>query len=624
MRGYLVLKDRLLQVWLNKTTISSSILVIKVTLFCYLLSHFLTVSENLILSSCEDINNTLDSVANGLPQYLSTIGNYMVKKSMEESIDKSLAVVSLLVTASEELLTFFIELYLGTYACLVVSAIDGTVDVAVNTTEHIIGFVNETVSDMANTLDDGLNGLSKVINTILSTANKIENLLKGSSSSVDDDIHKVNLTSAKLRHFSIPSTINYKLQRLSEEVPSFDQLKNETKTLIDIPFEHVRKKLDNIDPRSILPSDQNLLYTPDTVVRNGTLASNICSEIIPEIQEVFKRINSIIKTAFILILVIGTMVVIGTTIPQAYAEYKLWKRLNQMQDKLDRYVEDKYFLLSEDDSSIGSTDNVDNNKFDIIESYYNVFDAWPAKTAKILTKSNQSSSTNRKKFFIHFVLSTRARSVLLISILGILVCGIQFGILHAIDRHVTLTPSLINNIELSQQLSKSAESQARLWSDAVNLYTNETELNINREVFGWVQNTTSLINSTIVITMDKIDTTLADIFNGTLLYGPMRTVVYCAIERKLISIEQAMTWVNRNARIKIPKINSTDITHLVAATPQQLSGSVYEAKKITHYIKNITAVARRTTFFELYVSLALLAIWLLQIPTALILIYLGN
>lgn len=619
MKGYLVLGDRLIQVWLNKVTISSSILVIKIAIFCFLISRFLKVSENFILSRCEEIDKALNSVGDELPQYLSTVGNYMVKKSMVESIDLSLNVVSLLVTASEELLSFFIELYLGTYACLVVSTIDGTVDVAVNTTEHIIGFVNETVSDMANTLDDGLNGLSKVINKVLSTANKIENAFKGNSqNSVDDNIHKVNLTSSKLRHFSIPPTINSKLQRLSQEVPSFDQLKNETRILIDIPFKQVKQKLDKLNPQDLLPADQNILYIPDPNIKNGQITGGICSASIPDIKKVFDAINSVMRTVVIVILVVGIIVVISTTIPPIYAEYKLWRRLNKMQDELDSYIEAKSFLFTDEDSSISSNHlNGVNDHFSIIESYYNAFERLPTKASTLVTKN----PTNRTRFFMHFVLSNRASGVLLIAVLGIIVCGIQFGILHAIDRQVA-RKSLDTDNSVFPAMSKAAESYAMKWSSGVNTYINETEANINRELFGWVQNTTSTINSTVVWTKDKIDTTLADIFNGTLLYGPMKTVANCAIERKLVAVEQAMTWVNKHAHATIPRINTTEVSALVTTAPQHLKYTGLDTQiDFRKYIKNITAVARRSTLFELYVSLALLAIWLLQIPTALILLY---
>ncbi|KAL3230444.1 hypothetical protein RNJ44_00893 [Nakaseomyces bracarensis] len=621
MKGYLVLTDRLSQVWLNGVTISSSILVIKIAIFCYVISHFLSLSEVFLLTGCDNLDRTLNSIDDQIPQYLSTVGNYMVKKSMQESIETSITVISLLITASEEILAFFIELYLGTYACLVVSTIDGTVDVAANTTEHIIGFVNETMSDMANTLDDGLNGLSTVINKVISAANKIEGALRGNPTSLNDDFHKVNLTSDKLRHFSIPPTIDYKLQRLSERVPNFDQLKNETKKLINIPFENIRERLLQLNSLDLLPSDAVL---PKPIISdNERFTSGVCSKSIPDIKEIYGTLRLILRTATIVVIVLGTIAVLSSILPHVYSEYKLWKRLNQMQGKLDSYLDEKYISLSEDDTTFDSRSNRrynENSKFDLIECYCSIFEFWPTKVSALLTKYKKPDSSGKIKYLTQFILSQRARNVLLLAIMGIISCGIQFALLHAVDRSVDKSLKSLTQEDPFhlESVIKSGGAYVTVWSESANSYISDTELNINTEFFGWVQNTTSTINSTVAITMDKIDTTLGDIFNGTLLYGPMKTVANCAIERKLAAVQRAMLWVNKHARVTLPRVNSTEISKTLSKNSQKVH-SPLSPLEVGTYVKRVTTIARNSTFYELYVSLALLLIWLLQIPTALLL-----
>ncbi|CAI4737165.1 CFF_collapsed_G0045470.mRNA.1.CDS.1 [Saccharomyces cerevisiae] len=140
---------------------------------------------------------------------------------------------------SEGLVNFAIDLYLGTYACLIVSAVDGTVDVATNTTEKLISLVNDTVSSVANELDTGLNDISKIINKVIKAASKVENFFTGDDddSNMTSSIKSVNLTISALHNLYIPSSINDKLEELSAKTPDFAQVKNTTKNLISVPLQ---------------------------------------------------------------------------------------------------------------------------------------------------------------------------------------------------------------------------------------------------------------------------------------------------------------------------------------------------------------------------------------------------
>ena len=146
------------------------------------------------LSNCESIDYYYSKFVDSTPHYMGKMGNYLIEKSMQETVSLSLKLISLLVTVSENVIDFMIDLWLGTWVCLAVSAIDASVDVATNTTESILNLVNGTVKSVANDLDDGLDGLSKIINKILSAVNDIKNFFTGNDneSDVDNKIKHVN------------------------------------------------------------------------------------------------------------------------------------------------------------------------------------------------------------------------------------------------------------------------------------------------------------------------------------------------------------------------------------------------------------------------------------------------
>lgn len=200
-RTYLKLNERLSQVWCNKYTILIVIIMIKIVLFTRMLSNsFENIEEN-TLKNCETIDYYFSRYANSSPHYMGKMGNFLVQKSMEESVVLSLKSVSLLVSLSENVIDFMLDLWLGTWVCLLVSAIDGSVDVATNATESLIDFVNGTVSEIANDIDDGLNGLSKVINKALEAIDNVKDFFSedDDSSEIEDKVKTVNLTIESLR-----------------------------------------------------------------------------------------------------------------------------------------------------------------------------------------------------------------------------------------------------------------------------------------------------------------------------------------------------------------------------------------------------------------------------------------
>ena len=158
-----------------------------------------------------------------------------------------------------------VDLHLGTYVCLLVGAIDGTVDIATNTTEKLISFVNDTVITFTNELDDGLNDVSKVIDKVFQAGDKIEEFFTHKDNADDDQsgilerLSHVNLTIAALRHVQIPPSINEKLEELASRTPDFSEVKNATKRLLDEPFEFVRNEIDSMNTSNWF-ANVSLLY----------------------------------------------------------------------------------------------------------------------------------------------------------------------------------------------------------------------------------------------------------------------------------------------------------------------------------------------------------------------------
>lgn len=659
-KSYLQLSDRLSQIWLNKYTLILLLSFFKVFLFYNSICKELNIAKQFIISHCATIDLMYNNIMTKTPYYLNSMGSYLIEKSMEEAIKSILTLLSLLVTASEELMTFIIDFYLGTYTCLVVSTIDGTVDVATNTTEKLIKVVNSTVSTFANDLDDGLNEVSKIINKIISGFSKIKNFFKQLDSDdsyneddVTNNIKKVNLTIESLRHIYIPSSINEKLKELSADTPNFDTVKNDTKHLISKPFQSVKNDIKTINISKIIPdiSTDNLYQKYETESNNSTF-DGICSSNIPNIEKFFLEINKSLRTVTIILLII---LVIGTCImmiPEAWKEVKQWQKLDHLQkDIIEKYNEDHILMKNKEeyDTDINSLNHsvLNNNleeSFDVIESYQRCFNVWQTKIYDLLiflftfNKKNYSMLKKKKLYWIiSYVISERAIFILSVGVLGIILSCFQLIILAVLKKHISNIPSSSNNLFNNSSQLDFLKKNLKIWTENTNQFINYTESNINEQIFGWVETSTSSINNTVATMIKGIDTTLADLFNGTLLYKPMTTVVKCVIEDKLYSIEKAMTWIHNKAHVTFPQINSTELVQQVKYTIRQNTSTTNTINNSTisnnnnqdliipnlwdevqRLLSSILNSFHNTVILELIISGIITTLWVIQIPLAIL------
>lgn len=128
---------------------------------------------------------------------------------------------------------------------------------------------------------------------------------------------------------------------------------------------------------------------------------------------------------------------------------------------------------------------------------------------------------------------------------------------------------------------------------------------------------------------------IADAFNGTILYAPVKTIVGCVIEDKLIKIEKGLTWIHDNAEITLPRVNDDYITDAWNDKSNSTDGSSSVVSKASTLVnetedlmgkmlKVIIKEYTKSLMFELYISLVLLGIWALQFLIGLIILYLNR
>lgn len=514
---YLQLRHRLSQVWLNNHTIILALMAIKLVLFGKSLQSALMTAKTYTIQSCPSVDSVASSAVS-IPHYLSKSANFMIRKSVDEINEQTLKSADMMLTISQSLIIFALEMMIGTYACLIVAAVDGAVDVAVNGTETMISWVNGTLSDVTDEIEDGLTDLSSVVNSVVSAAEKVKDFFDGNDANTTDSFNKFNLTVNGLKNLHIPASINSKLEKLKDNTPDFTEVKYKTESLISIPFDYVKNQIQNVT----LFDSGGSLYVPP--LEDITVCSNNRDAIEKYYNELAKIVHRFV-VAFTIVLVI---VAVAAIAPALYSEYRKWSKLSALKDRVQ-------------------------TEEDPIMTYETIFNRYPTAAGGLVAKMAGEQKQTHIQWVLSYIFSSRATVVLGLSLAGFAVIALQYIIIDILQRTLNNNNSPFDDI--SHDISSRISGSIMDWTDTTNDYLEAKEIDMNEQLFSWVRKTADSVNDTISEFVDDMNTVIADAFNGTILYDPMKTVVGCVIENKLIRIEEGLTWVYDNAEVTFPRVS---------------------------------------------------------------------
>ena len=219
------------------------------------------------LSACNSVENVGSAMAS-MPYYMSQGVNELSAAGIEKAINGLMQMLILSITAIEEIVVFIINLLTSTYVCLITLAVGGSLHVAISIAEDVGNFLNSTIKDVGNDLGGVATDFQSAMNGFLKDIDKIASVL----SSKDLTPPSIDLTSeiAKLDGLQLPADYDADLQKLNASIPTFAEVNNFTNNAIKLPFEEVKKLLNESLPkysmnRSLfpVPEKQQLSFCSD-------------------------------------------------------------------------------------------------------------------------------------------------------------------------------------------------------------------------------------------------------------------------------------------------------------------------------------------------------------------------
>jgi hypothetical protein len=470
-------------------------------------------AETQALSACTKVEDIGSAMAS-MPHYLSLGVNELVATGVEKTVHGMVEMLDLVISGVEDMIIFYINFLTATYTCLVTALIHGSLEVVANVT-----------ADVTKTYNKLVNGTVGDINTIATALQKsIANLTAGIEDSVFGnlvaEVPKVNFSKPinSLQDFKLNTTSFVSgIRLLNNDLPTFEGVQNLTEAAISLPFNALRTALNE--------SYANYVFNKSAFPLAEKQQLTFCSDN-DSLNNFFDHLFELVAKARVIFIIVISLAAAAVMIPMAWLEIRRWRQQKNHAKLITQNQQDK---------------------MDII---YMVSRPITATYGIRLTNKMSGKRQILVRWCIAYATSPAALFVLSLALSGFLACIFQYILLRTVQKE---TPALTSEVgQFADNVVQSLQNVSQSWADGANGVITGLNDDINNDLLNYVSNATEAVNNTINTFMDKMEEGLEAVFNGTVLLGPIKSVLHCAIGLKIESVQKGLTWVHDHAHVDLP------------------------------------------------------------------------
>ena len=166
------------------------------------------------------------------------------------------------------------------------------------------------------------------------------------------------------------------------------------------------------------------------------------------------------------------------------------------------------------------------------------------------------------QWFFSYVFHPPAMACLLIGLVGLLSVQVQLLALGPIAdsyRNKALSSATNFSDTIAAVMNQNMLNQSAVYVAQVNSEVDTIQSTINDGVFGWVNSTTTTLNTTLNNFYDEIQDLVHTVFGGTPLDQPMQEFVACLIGSKVDALTNALTFMHDNLHVDMPRMNQSSL-----------------------------------------------------------------
>lgn len=579
---YLSLRSRLSQIWINRWTVLLLLVLVRVVLLIAQLRENISDARSKALSACSKVEDIGSAMAS-MPHYMSVGVNDLAATGIEKSVHGMVKILDLVVQGVEGIIIFYINFLVATYTCLLTALVHGSLEVVASVTEDATKAFNSLIDGASGEIEDIASGLKSAIDKL---TDSIENSVFGK---LIPDIPAINFTKPieKLKTFNLSTDGFVKdIQKLNDDLPTFEEVKNMTESAISTPFNLLRKALNEsyggytFDKATFpLAQKQKLTFCSDN---NG-------------LNDFFQHLYKLVDKSRVTFIVILTLLAIAAMAPMAWLEIRRWRQQR------------KHAKL------------VSQNQFDPMDVAYISSRPSTATFGINLAARFKGKKQILVRWCIAYATSPPALFVLSLALTGLFSCLCQVILLKAVQKEV---PALTGKVgAFADNVVSNIEKVSVDWAGDANGVITGFNDDINRDVLGYVTNATGAVNNTLNTFLEKMEDGLEAAFNGTILHDPIKSILHCVIGLKIESVQKGLTWVHDHAHVEFPlfpnntfsmgakdSISGDSDLHSFLASPSSVT-----TDEVTGAVKHVTKWLRGNVVQEAFLSMGILLVYFIVV-----------
>ncbi|KAJ1309931.1 hypothetical protein OPQ81_006690 [Rhizoctonia solani] len=608
LKPYLTLPYLLSLTWLATPIISLIFIIFRLIISQGAAQDGVEDAKGVLIASCAAAERAAQGVGS-IGSFMAAGTNRQIEAAVNGAINAARATMIFSLTALQGILEFVIDMYRSIFLCFLELVVRGGLAIIIGALTEITNFLQNAVNGLKSSIQSDIQSANSAIATAVNAINSVTKIVN-----VKLDVPQFSIPALSgLDNIKIPTDLQDALTKLNSTLPTLDQLRDTVDNIIAIPFNELKKEINETFTSPAMRFNTSVLAVPAR--SNIQFCDGLDTSIVDDLGRDLRKIGRI---GIILLLLVLVLLILGA---MAVEWYK-WRVLQgQLERTREAWSTDSNVQHPQSSGHQGVPMMVmsdDNLMLLHATQQHPLLSALANHLANVLKLS--ATSYTHLRFFFAYVFHPAALACLLIGLFGLISVQIQLAAIGPIQKHYSSQVSnsvsdFTNSIALSINGAMREDSAA--YAAQVNAQTSAIQSTINDDLFGWVNGTTVTLNNTLVAFYDDIQSTVELVFGGTLLEAPAREFIRCLIGTKVQGIENALTFVHDHLKVNLPTV-SDDVLLLSNSSVNEItqpislaavgdgtqsgdgSGSGIVGKVIARYI---TSLKKERVMFLIFLGL---------------------
>ncbi|KAH7340720.1 hypothetical protein B0J17DRAFT_652543 [Rhizoctonia solani] len=620
LKPYLTLPYLLSLTWLATPIISLLFIIFRLIISQGAAQDGVEDAKGVLIASCAAAERAAQGVGS-IGSFMAAGTNRQIEAAVNGTINAARASMIFSLTALQGIIEFVIDMYRSIFLCFLELVVRGGLAIIIGALTEVTNFLQNTVNGLKSSIQGDIQSANSAIASAVNAINSVTRLVN-----VKLDVPQFSIPALSgLDNIKIPTDLQDALTKLNSTLPTLDQLRDTVDNIIAIPFNELKKEINETFTSPEMRFNTSVLAVPAR--SNIQFCDGLDTSIVDDLGRDLRRIGRI---GIILLLLALVLLILGAMAVEWYKWRVLQGELERTREAWSTDSNVQHPQLSGHQGIPMMVMSDDNLMLLHATQQHPLLSALANRLANALKLS--ATSYTHLRFFFAYVFHPAALACLLIGLFGLISVQVQLAAIGPIQKHYSNQVSnsvsdFTNSIALSINGAMREDSAA--YAAQVNAQTSAMQSTINDNLFGWVNGTTVTLNNTLVAFYDDIQSTVELVFGGTLLETPAREFIRCLIGSKVQGIENALTFIHDNLKVNMPTVSSdvlllsnssvNEITQPISLAAvgdgtqsEDGSGSGIVGKLIARYIASLKK--------ERIMFLIFLAIWAFVVVIALCII----